>query len=111
MKQIKYLILFLIVVGCTTDAERIRMRSELDSINVRNKNDMPFFMTDVEPYVQFFDDHGTPNDRMLAHYLLGRAYYEHNEAPMALQCYHDASASPWEQQTYNCSEKPLAWSS
>lgn len=90
MKQIKYLILFLIVVGCTTDAERIRMRSELDSINVRNKNDMPFFMTDVEPYVQFFDDHGTPNDRMLAHYLLGRAYYEHNEAPMALQCYHDA---------------------
>ncbi len=90
MKQIKYLILFLVVVGCTTDAERTRMRNELDSINVRNKNDMPFFMTDVEPYVQFFDDHGTPNDRMLAHYLLGRAYYEHNEAPMALQCYHDA---------------------
>ena len=27
---------------------------------------------------------------LLAHYLLGRAYHEHGEAPMALQCYHDA---------------------
>ena len=33
---------------------------------------------------------GAPNDRLLAHYLLGRAYHEHGEAPMALQCYHDA---------------------
>ena len=27
---------------------------------------------------------------MPAYYLLGRAYHEHGEAPMALQCYHDA---------------------
>ena len=27
---------------------------------------------------------------LLAHYLLGRAYHEHGEAPMALQCYHEA---------------------
>ena len=75
---------------CTTEAERSRMRAELDSINQRNRNDQPFTAADVQPYVDFFDDHGTPNDRLLAHYLLGRAYHEHGEAPMALQCYQDA---------------------
>ena len=72
---------------CTTEADRSRMRTELDSINQRNRNDQPFTAADVQPYVDFFDDHGTPNDRLLAHYLLGRAYHEHGEAPMALQCY------------------------
>jgi hypothetical protein len=75
---------------CTTEADRNRMRAELDSINQRNRNDQPFTAADVQPYVDFFDDHGTPNDRLLAHYLLGRAYHEHGEAPMALQCYQDA---------------------
>ena len=75
---------------CTTEADRSRMRAELDSINQRNRNDQPFTVADVEPYVNFFDDHGTPNDRLLAHYLLGRAYHDHGEAPMALQCYQDA---------------------
>jgi len=66
------------------------MRAGLDSLNQRNRNDQPFTVADVEPYVQFFDDYGTPNDRMLAHYLMGRAYHDHGEAPMALQCYQDA---------------------
>ena len=75
---------------CTTEADRNRMRAELDSINQRNRNDQPFTAADVQPYVDFFDDHGTPNDRLLAHYLLGRTYLDHGEAPMALQCYQDA---------------------
>ena len=66
------------------------MRAGLDSINHLNRTDQPFAIQDVEPYVRFFDNHGNPNDRLLAHYLLGRAYYEHGEAPMALQCYHNA---------------------
>ena len=82
--------LLLVLAGCTTAGERALMRAGLDSINIRNRNDQPFTAQDVEPYVRFFDDHGTPNDQLLAHYLLGRAYYEHGEAPMALQCYHDA---------------------
>ena len=83
--------LLLALVCCTTEADRNRMRAGLDSINQRNRNDQPFTVADVEPYVQFFDDHGTPNDRLLAHYLLGRAYHDHGEAPMALQCYQDAA--------------------
>jgi hypothetical protein len=78
------------LVCCTTEADRNRMRSGLDSINQRNRNDLPFTVQDVKPYVQFFDDEGTPNDRLLAHYLLGRAYYEAGEAPMALECYQKA---------------------
>ena len=75
--------LLLTLVCCTTEADRNRMRAGLDSINQRNRNDQPFTVADVEPYVQFFDNHGTPNDRLLAHYLLGRAYHDHGEAPMA----------------------------
>ena len=82
--------ILLVFACCTTEADRNRMRAELDSINQRNRNDQPFTAADVQPYVDFFDDHGTPNDRLLAHYLLGRAYHEHGEAPMALQCYQDA---------------------
>ena len=82
--------LLLVLAGCTTAGERARMRAGLDSINIRNRNDQPFTAQDVEPYVRFFDDHGTPNDQLLAHYLLGRGYHAHGEAPLALQCYHDA---------------------
>ena len=85
-----FMVVLLLTVGCTTEGERVRMRSGLDSLNTLNRTDQPFTVQDVEPYVRFFDDHGTSNDRLLAHYLLGRAYYDHGEAPMALQCYHDA---------------------
>ncbi len=91
MKQLLSIFVLLVALCCcTTEADRNRMRSGLDSINERNRNDQPFTVKDVEPYVQFFDDHGTPNDRLLAHYLLGRAYYEAGEAPMALECYQKA---------------------
>ena len=91
MKHLLTVIAVLLAFACcTTEADRNRMRTELDSINQRNRNDQPFTAADVQPYVDFFDDHGTPNDRLLAHYLLGRAYHDHGEAPMALQCYQDA---------------------
>ena len=83
--------LLLTLACCTTEADRVRMRASLDSINERNRNYQPFTVANVEPYVQFFDDHGAPNDRLLAHYLLGRAYHDHGEAPMALECYQKAA--------------------
>ena len=82
--------LLMTMVCCTTERQRTAMRQGLDSLNQRNRTDQPFTTKDVEPYVRFFDSHGTANDRLLAHYLLGRAYYEAGEAPMALECYHDA---------------------
>ncbi len=92
MKQLLGIFVLLVALCCcTTEADRNRMRSGLDSINQRNRNGQPFTVQDVKPYVQFFDDHGTPNDRLLAHYLLGLAYYDHGEAPMALECYQNAA--------------------
>ena len=95
MRQTLYIIILYAIlaaiIGCTTESDRMRMRAGLDSINVRNRSGQPFTVTDVQPYVTFFDKHGTPNDRLLAHYLLGLAYYDHGEAPMALQCYQNAA--------------------
>ena len=40
--------------------------------------------------VDYYDDHGTSNQQLMAHYLLGCIYRDQSEAPMALQCYNDA---------------------
>ena len=63
------------------------MRTGLDSLNMLNKLDRSFSVADVEPFVEYFASHGTPNDQMLTYYLLGRAYHEQHEAPMALKYY------------------------
>jgi len=83
-------LLMALLAGCTTEAERLRMCRALDSINALNRSSQPFTVQDVEPLVAYFDRHGTSDNRVLAHYLLGRAHHEHGEAPAALQCYHDA---------------------
>ena len=91
MKQLfAYILIFLMLSACTERDRYATMCNGLDSINMVNRNGQPFTTADVQPYVDYFDCYGNSNDQMLAHYLLGRAYYEHGEAPMALQCYHDA---------------------
>ena len=91
MRQLlTYVLALLLLCCCTTERQRTAMRQGLDSLNRRNRTDQPFTVQEADSFVRFFDRHGTPNDRLLAHYLLGRAYHEHGEAPMALQCYHDA---------------------
>ena len=84
------LLTVLVLACCTTPGRYKAMRNGLDSLNDCNRNYLPFTAADVQPYVYYFDDHGTANDRLLAHYLLGRAYYDAGEAPMALKCYQDA---------------------
>ena len=91
MKQLPTCLLLLLVVLTACTGRYDAMRAALDSINVLNRTDKPFTTDDVQPYVDYFDRHGNSNDRLLAHYLLGRAYHEHGEAPMALQCYQQAA--------------------
>ncbi len=83
-------ILLLLLGSCVLPSHRQRMRHELDSLNLRNQHDLPFTAADVGPYLDFFDRHGTANDRLLANYLMGRAYHEQGDAPMALQYYQQA---------------------
>ena len=69
-----------------------RMRYRLHRLNALNKVDTLFRSTDeTKELAEYFDDHGTPNEQMLAYYLLGRAYYDIHEAPMALSCFQTAS--------------------
>jgi tetratricopeptide (TPR) repeat protein len=41
---------------------------------------------------RYYDRHGTPNERMRAHYLLGRTYYDCGKLPDALGAFHTAAA-------------------
>ena len=69
-----------------------RMRYRLHRLNALNKVDTLFRSTDeAKELADYFDDHGTPNEQMLAYYLLGRAYYDIHEAPMALSCFQTAT--------------------
>lgn len=69
-----------------------RMRYRLHRLNALNKVDTLFRSADeARELADYFDDHGTPNEQMLAYYLLGRAYYDIHEAPMALSCFQTAS--------------------
>jgi len=44
----------------------------------------------LKEVAEYYDRHGSANEQMRAHYLLGCAYRDMGEAPMALQCYQDA---------------------
>ncbi len=70
-----------------------RMRWMLLLTSAYNNCDTVFRSDSLQQaLVNYFDRHGTPNERMVAHYLLGRAYSDMGEAPRALQCFLDAVA-------------------
>jgi hypothetical protein len=69
------------------------MRQRLDALNALNRADSVLTATErdeAQALAGYFDSHGTPNDQMLAHYLLGRCYADMRESPMALHCYQEA---------------------
>ncbi len=56
-----------------------------------NRDYIPFTTDSVMKMVaEYYDRHGTPTERIEAHYLLGCAYRDMGEAPMALHCFQDA---------------------
>ena len=53
------------------------MRWQLLRLSAQNKCDTVFRSDSLQLVLtNYFDRHGTPNERMMAHYLLGRAYYD-----------------------------------
>ena len=86
---IPLLLSVLIVTAC---GDMGRMRSELANLQARNQADS--LLTDDSlalVLTHYFDRHGTPNERMLAHYLLARTYVDQGEAPHALDEFHQAA--------------------
>ena len=86
-----FLILFgLIVAACGGDYER-RLQ-QLYQLQADNRADS--LMTNdtlARDLVDYFDRHGTPNDRLLAYYLLGRTYSDLGQVPQALETYRTAA--------------------
>ena len=69
-----------------------RMRYHLLTMKARNKAYVDFTSDSLaKEVVEYYDNHGTANDRLLAHYLLGCVYRDLGEAPRALESYHNAS--------------------
>ena len=91
MKHLLYIILLgLIMISCG-GKEYVTMQKRLQKLNEYNKADSVFHTTtEAQALVDYFEDHGTPNEQMLAYYLLGRAYYDIHEAPMALNSFQTA---------------------
>ena len=70
-----------------------RMRHLLLLTNAQNKCDTVFRSDSIQRLlVDYYESHGSANERMLAHYLLGRAYYDMGEVPAALESFQDAAS-------------------
>ena len=68
------------------------MRYHLLRADAQNKCFVPFTTDSVMKEVaHYYERKGTPNEQMRAYYLLGRAYYDMGETPMALKYFHEAA--------------------
>ena len=85
------LALCMVLASCDTAQTRRRMAAiiaEADSMNrhyVAMTSDSLLLLA-----CRYYDRHGTPNERMRAHYLLGCAYRDMGEAPQAIESYQSA---------------------
>ena len=92
MKRFVYVLMVIaLLLGCS--GRREQMSALLDRADSLNRAYVP--MTGgldslLLEAADYYDHHGTPNEQMRAHYLLGCAYRDMGEAPQALQCYQDA---------------------
>ena len=69
-----------------------QMKLLLLKAKVRNKLSMPMSTDSLKGIADYFDKHGDSNERMLAYYILGCVYQRSQDAPMALQYFHEAAA-------------------
>ena len=87
-----FAISLLLLTACDSGRHE-RMREELFRAREMNKEYIDFTTDSVMKEVaDYYDRHGTPNERMEAHYLLGCTYRDMGEAPRAIDCYLDAVA-------------------
>lgn len=69
----------------------LRMRYDLLEAKAQNKAFVDFTSDSIaKEFTRYYDSHGTANERLTAHYLLGCVYRDLGEAPHAVDCYLDA---------------------
>ena len=95
MSKTVYTVLLILITlaSCSGGGQYSEMRQRLVALNALNRADSVLTATErdeAQALADYFDSHGTPNDQLLAYYLLGRCYADMHEAPMALHCYQEA---------------------
>ena len=81
----------LLAAACRDAGEAERMAEALRQAEQQNAAFVPFTTDSIlRPVAYYYDRHGTPNERMKAHYLLASAYRDMGDAPRALDSYQDA---------------------
>ena len=94
MKRLRDIFLFLaafwLLLSCSED--KGRMLRQLEMLEEANRADSVMKNDSLaENLVEYFDKHGTSNERMRAKYMLGRTYYDLGELPRALETYLEAA--------------------
>ena len=77
--------------GESTMSKSRHMKLLLLKAKVRNKLTMPMSTDSLKYIADYFDKHGDSNERMLAYYIIGCVYQRSQDAPMALQYFHEAA--------------------
>ena len=89
---------FRVLCGMNAEAksmpQSLQMRHLLLRSNAQNKAYVDFTSDSIGCLlVDYYNAHGTPNERMLAHYMKGCAYRDMGDQPATLRCYNDAVAA------------------
>ena len=88
MKQILYIIIGVMFLSCGKRQEYV---DALEQLQAQNKAFVPFTSDSLaKDVVSYFDRHGSSNEQMKAHYLLGCVYRDLGESPRAVDCYLNA---------------------
>lgn len=78
-----------LVLGCTDGGQYAQV---LDRAEKQNQNwDSITGIDSIQMAVKYVDRHGSSNEMVRAHYLLGCAYRDAGEAPNALEAFHEAA--------------------
>ena len=87
-----YLLLLVLLLTACGRWQKAGMLRQLNELQAMNQADSLLTNDSLaKALASYFDDYGTPNERMLAHYLLARTYTDMGEAPQALDEYHTAT--------------------
>ena len=78
-----------LVLGCTDGGQYAQILDRAQEQNLNRET-----ITDIDSIqmaVEFYDWHGSSNEKVRAYYLLGCAYRDAGEAPNALEAFHEAA--------------------
>lgn len=91
LRSLSLIFLALILIACDGGRSH-KMEALLDKADSLNRSFSSMTGLDslLREATDFYDHHGTANEQMRAHYLLGCAYRDMGEAPAALQSYQNA---------------------